>query len=384
MGNRFKVRNIDQVDNIKNKYNTKLVFIGKVVDVDDPLNEGRIKVRIEGIDNDSTTDNNKSVRKSNSFKRVYGDKNVRALDDGAPLLDEELPLEELIQNNETIELLKKSQKKTTTENTTEIPWCTPLLPKHLQVLPKKGEIVKVIIFDLSAPKVNRTWIGPLISNKTRLGFQSSGAGDLIQTSLTKERLKNTSEGRKLKNSGFKVGDFTGGFPEKSDIALMSRGNADIVLPNPTLGDGLLNLGGEVIIRAGKFKFNTKNLELNTKNPGYIRLKVTDAASDSPKTRTMVFSDSITLYSYSNEKVGKIYRTPLDPIMGTDEEMVDGHNSLSPLIRGDVLIEFLNLLKDYVKNHNHPYHKHPATNANSKEQIEKFELERLLSRGIRIN
>ena len=380
-----KIRNIDKVDSIKNNGNTRLIFVGEVVDVDDPFNEGRIKVFINGVDNDAVIDNNNKVSKPNIFKRVFGDKNVRALDGNNPVIDEELPTEEIIQNKETIELLKSTQKKTTAENTTEIPWCTPLLPKHIQMLPKKGELVKVIIFDLDSEKTNRTWVGPVISDKTKMGFQSSAtSGDIIQTSLLKKRLKNTSEGRKLKNGGFKVGEFTGGFPEKSDIALMSRGNADIVLPNPKFGDGLLNLSGEVIIRAGKFKFNTQKLELNTTNPGYIRLKVTDPTSDNPKTRTMVFSDSITLYSYSNEKVGKIYRTPLDPIMGTDDEMVEGHNSLSPLIRGDVLVEFLDLLKDYVKNHNHPYHKHPATNANSKEQIEKFDLERLLSRGIRIN
>ena len=91
---------------------------------------------------------------------------------------------------------------------------------------------------------------------------------------------------------------------------------------------------------------------------------------------MLFSDYITLISYNNTKV--------NPIMGSDLEMLSTHNSLSPLVRGDVLVEFLKLLVDYVQNHNHPYHKLPATNANSKNNLEEFDLERLLSQGIRIN
>jgi hypothetical protein len=378
-----KIRNVDKKDPINSSFDTKLIFLGEVVDINDPLNEGRIKVRIAGVDNDSVVDNKTQPGSSKTFKRVYGDKKYRDLSGG--VIDEEEPIEEIIQNPKTIRSLQNSKIKTKSNNTQELPWCLPLLPKHIQILPKKGEMVKVIMYDIGPNKTNRIWVGPVISQKNYLGFQTVlTSGDLMETSLFKDRVKNVSENRKLKTSGFKVGEFTGGFPEKTDIAIMSRGNADIVLPNPSFGEGVMNMGGEVLIRAGKFKFNTDNLELNTTNPGYIRLKTTDITSDTPKTRSLIFSDSITLYSYSNEKVGKIYRTPLNPIMGTDTEITDAHNSLSPLIRGDVLVEFLLLIKDYVKNHNHPYHKHPSTNANSKEQIEKFDLESLLSRGIRIN
>jgi len=383
MADNRKIPNVNKKEGVSDPFDGKLIYLGEVVNVDDPLNEGRIKVRIAGIDNADITDTNKQVRSTKTFKRVFGDKKSRDLSDG--VVDEEEPLEVTIQNPETIDRLQNSKLKTRPKNTEEIPWCIPLLPKHIQILPKKGEMVKVIMYSIGNNKTNRIWVGPVVSQKNKLGFQTAlTSGDLIETSLFKDRAKNVSETRKLKTSGFKVGEFTGGFPEKSDIAIMSRGNADIVLPNPSFGEGVMNMGGEVLIRAGKFKFNTDNLELNTTNPGYIRLKTTDITSDTPKTRSLIFSDSITLYSYSNEKVGKIYRTPLNPIMGSDTEITDAHNSLSPLIRGDVLVEFLELIKDYVKNHNHPYHKHPATNANSKEQIEKFNLESLLSRGIRIN
>jgi hypothetical protein len=99
---------------------------------------------------------------------------------------------------------------------------------------------------------------------------------------------------------------------------------------------------------------------------------------------MLFSDYISLISYNNDVNGKPYVTPINPILGTDTELKTVHDSLSPLIRGDVLVEFLELIRDFVKNHNHPYHKLPPTNVNSKDKIEEFDLQRLLSLGIRIN
>ena len=75
---------------------------------------------------------------------------------------------------------------------------------------------------------------------------------------------------------------------------------------------------------------------------------------------------------------------INPILRKDKNLRDFHEALSPLIRGDKLVEFLTLLVNYIKNHNHPYHKHPPTNANSKPEIEKFDLNSLLSPHIRIN
>jgi hypothetical protein len=357
------------------------------VDIEDPSNEGRIKVRVPFYDNANETslskkEQRKLNKKTEPYFKVSGSDNRTE-----------------ITNSNTIQKLDESKQKTDLfggvdpNAGTEIVWAIPLLPKHLQIMPKVGEKVKLMFFDMGNPQLNRVWVGPLVSQKDKLSYQENvTAGNILNTSILNKLLKNVSGNNKnLRTGDKKIGKFRGGFPDKEDIALMGRNNADIILPTKSTKNDKLNRGGEVLIRAGKFDFNNVGkLSLNTTNPGYLRIKVIEsqnsfnAIDTRPKTMSMLFSDYISLVSYNNNVVGKPYRTEVNPIIGNDADMLQTHNSLSPLIRGDVLVEFLELLRDYVKNHNHPYHKLPATNANSKDKIEQFDLERLLSQGIRIN
>ena len=363
---------------LDNIFNT-IIHIGVVKDIDDPNNEGRIKVYIPSLDKNNKVSNVDEVRKNNKknnkFLRVIG-----------------LSEKQEINNPNTEKTLNNSIKNTdsSVETQTEIPWSIPLLPKHLQIMPKVGEKVKVILFDMGNSQSDRAWIGPLSSQKTKLNFEDGvTSGNILNSSRLTVSLKNVSgNNKKLRTGNKKIGGFTGGFPDKSDIALMGRNNADIVLPSKD-GFSKLNAGGEILLRVGKFKFNSgDDLELNINNPGYFRLKVVDEKIGNQtilqKTRSMLFSDYISLISYNNDVNGKPYVTPINPILGTDTELKTVHDSLSPLIRGDVLVEFLELIRDFVKNHNHPYHKLPPTNVNSKDKIEEFDLQRLLSLGIRIN
>jgi len=363
---------------LDNIFNT-IIHIGVVKDIDDPNNEGRIKVYIPSLDKNNKVSNVDEVRKNNKknnkFFRVLG-----------------LSEKQEINNPNTEKTLNNSIKNTdsSVETQTEIPWSIPLLPKHLQIMPKVGEKVKVILFDMGNSQSDRAWIGPLSSQKTKLNFEDGvTSGNILNSSRLTVSLKNVSgNNKKLRTGNKKIGGFTGGFPDKSDIALMGRNNADIVLPSKD-GFSKLNAGGEILLRVGKFKFNSgDDLELNINNPGYFRLKVVDEKIGNQtilqKTRSMLFSDYISLISYNNDVNGKPYVTPINPILGTDTELKTVHDSLSPLIRGDVLVEFLELIRDFVKNHNHPYHKLPPTNVNSKDKIEEFDLQRLLSLGIRIN
>ena len=128
---------------------------------------------------------------------------------------------------------------------------------------------------------------------------------------------------------------------------MSRNNADIVMPTFSESGDNLTKNGEVLIRAGKFNFvkstkNGKNLSLNSTNPGYLRLKVTNGNT----THTTLFSDYIDLVSYKNNDstlgVPRVFN--VNPIVETDEEIKTFHDSLSPLVRGDLLISFLRITK----------------------------------------
>jgi hypothetical protein len=173
---------------------------------------------------------------------------------------------------------------------------------------------------------------------------------------------------------------------------MSRNNADIVLPSFSSKKDNITKGGEILLRAGKFIRNNAggDLLLNDENIAYFRLKQLNKTNNKkrqPDTHAMLFADFISIVSHLNGEEGTAPNIrKINPIedVSTDKGIRQTHNSLSPLIRGDRLIVFLELLRDYVKNHNHPYHQHPATDTNSKPDIEQFDLNSLLSTNIRIN
>lgn len=387
--NEGKILNVQQslnmMQNVMKK--AKTVYYGKVVSTEDPLNEGRLKISIPEFDKTSEVfckDIQPTSTQGNDVKL----KRVQGNPSGGPDI-----ATSMINNTLIVDTLTQKPKTSNTEVTdnpcTEVPWSISLMPKQFQVMPKEGEMCMVLIFDSNQPQMNRAWIGPLMSDKSKINFESSeSGGDLLNSNVIPKNSRNKTKNRTESGEDLsKKGGFTGGFPEKLDVAIMSRNNADIVMPTFSDGGDNLTRSGEVLIRAGKFKFvdatkNGKNLSLNSVNPGYLRLKVTQGNT----THTTLYSDYIDLVSYKNSDgssgVPRVFN--VNPIVETDEEITNFHNSLSPLVRGDLLISFLELIRNYVKNHNHPYHQKPATNANSKEEIEKFDLKSIISPHIRIN
>lgn len=379
------------------------IYYGTVVSVEDEfgLDEGLIKVNIPRFDDKAVPFCKDIKPKSNRtsstpLKRKQGANNLNSSD---------------LVNQAQIDALSKRKRNTAAKETDneaciEVPYAVPLLPKNLQIMPKEGEMCMVLVENVKMDQQNRYWIGPLLSDKSKLAYESSVTGGNL---LTKNVVpvppvsKNTKEDQTLK----KRGDFTGGFPEKLDIAIMGRNNADIVLPTNRAKEDRINTSGEVLIRAGKFNFTkNKKLTLNTVNPGFLRIKVVNSeievnkkknsdgsgvqpdqvSTKRPDTHSMLYSDYISLVSYKNSdgSIGVPTIKKINPLLENDTEIDAFHNALSPLIRGDVLVQFLKLLVNYVQNHNHPYPKLPATNANSKPEIEKFDLNSLLSPHIRIN
>lgn len=379
------LQSLNMMQNVMKK--TKTVYYGIVVSTEDPLNEGRLKISIPEFDKTSEVfckDIQPTSTQSNDvkLKRVpQGNINGVGPDVTSGVI---------IKNaSQLTEKPKTSNTEVTDNPCTEVPWSVSLMPKQFQVMPKEGEMCMVLIFDSNQPQMNRAWIGPLMSDKSKINFESSeSGGDLLNSNVIPKNSRNKTKNRTESGEDLsKKGGFTGGFPEKLDIAIMSRNNADIVMPTFSDGGDNLTRNGEVLIRAGKFNFvnttkNGKNLSLNNVNPGYLRLKVTQGNT----THTTLYSDYIDLVSYKNSDgssgVPRVFN--VNPIVETDEEIINFHNSLSPLVRGDLLVSFLELIRDYVKNHNHPYHQKPATNANSKEEIEKFDLKSIISPNIRIN
>jgi len=281
--------------------NTTTWLYGRVVWVEDPYDSGRIKVRIANIDNTYRND------------------------------------EEIIDDNTN--------------------WVTPLLPLHLNIIPQVGETVRVLIQDHKNPFINRVYMGPVISQKENYKndphyFTSRAGTNQSLSKLSKSWLQ-YPETRNIE----KDWDI---FPNKKDISLHSRGNADIILKKRDDTE-------EIILRVSKWDFNN-NKKLNKKNPTYITINHTKPIKgvvnkeerdqlnslnlEKDRTHINVVSDNVNLISHKGSSVkGEAPR-----IIGNDilEQIDIEHNKLHPLVYGDAFWEFVRLVRNYVVGHTHPY------------------------------
>ena len=130
--------------------------------------------------------------------------------------------------------------------------CVPLLPKYLTILPKPGECVFVFQYEnnntnpTASFKTKRFWIGPLITQPTKLdGENYTDAMSILPDGYVK-----------LKDP--KIEDGTYGNDE--DITLQGRYNTDIIQKDR-----------QIWLRAGKFIEGANN-DFNSKDVGYIQLK----------------------------------------------------------------------------------------------------------------
>lgn len=385
-GNRKNQKNTNVYDaneRLAAKSSDIIIRSGIVEAIDEDTSTGRIKVRVLEIDGNTSsrpTFCNKVNRKGTQTKTI------KKVVNGLNIVSEisfNSQLGSIInqQTNKTIESLSN----TNSGGCSEVPWAVPLLPLNTQIKPKIGEMVLVVLFDKQNTEGNRAYIGPIIPYTDKLNFSNDKIAKSTQNGSP------TLRPRKPKTT-LKVNDFTGSFPEPADISIMSRNNADIVLPSFSSKKDNITKGGEILLRAGKFIRNNAggDLLLNDENIAYFRLKQLNKTNNKkrqPDTHAMLFADFISIVSHLNGEEGTAPNIrKINPIedVSTDKGIRQTHNSLSPLIRGDRLIVFLELLRDYVKNHNHPYHQHPATDTNSKPDIEQFDLNSLLSTNIRIN
>ena len=317
----------------KNKYQSKaditLIQRGKVISIDDPNDAGRIKVRVIGTDND--------------------------------------------------------------EKDTDVFYAFPMLPKHLNVMPKIKEGVLIFTFNTGNKKVDRMYMGPIIPQPQ---FLYNADYDLEAwngfTFGTQDLGPAPTQRRKIK----------GGYPNKEDIALQGRKNTELILKDD-----------EVLIRAGKFVFqgdlanDAKNksefddklgYKFNTRTQGYIQIKYNSQINvpkdeREPKeygTITNVVSNKINLLTHANGNP-RFTLTNQDNLI-SDEEMQNILDTAHPLVFGDKLLEFLKLMMNAIVNHNHKYNGLPPHSegqsgaALSIQEMAKYDLEQILSKNIRIN
>lgn len=209
----------------------------------------------------------------------------------------------------------------------ELPWSYPLTPKFFHIFPQVGEMVRIFLEDTKFPERSRFWMGPIVSQPQKIGFDSKFTA-LSTTNLGLTRPEKAPS---------TYPDANGVYPTKEDVAIVGKVNSDVILR--------LN---EVHIRAGKHE-NGDVLKLNTKNPASINMvfEPLDGNEDQYYSNTIIQSDKIALISHDGIPQFKAARmTPEDRVRIFEE----GH----PIARSDVLIEALEVIRMALLTHIHPY------------------------------
>lgn len=227
----------------------------------------------------------------------------------------------------------------------------PMIPKFFGSTPKVGEAVLLMSFNLNEKQVDRLYIGPIISQPDKIGFDPYDYSAISPFSFKFKEPGPTTAG---------IPDLIGLFPKKDDIIIQGRYNTDIIQkPN------------EIQIRAGKFVKTTPNttnpfnFTYNSKNMGYIQMKndaIIKKGDDKNKeergTITNIVANKINLLTHKDGSPSFNLTTP-DKLI-TDDEMEKILNEAHPLPFGDVTGEILDLMFDAILGHVHNGNGNTAT------------------------
>jgi hypothetical protein len=239
----------------------------------------------------------------------------------------------------------------------DLPWCYPLLPKFFHVNPQVGEMVRVFIEDVKYPQRSRFWLGSVISQPQKIGY------DPIFTALSTTNVGLVAP----EQAPSTYPDADGVYPLQTDVAIVGKVNTDVILR--------IN---EVHIRAGKHD-NDNVLKLNTTNPAEISLVYEQQTNNNGTyySNTIIQSDKIAIISHSGEPQFKAARLTTDDRTRIFDE---GH----PIARGDVLVEALNIIRNALVTHIHGYSNLPADKTTIINDLEKLNLDAILQKNIVTN
>jgi len=272
----------------------------------------------------------------------------------------------------------------------ELPFCWPFLPLYLNIVPKKGDTVKVILYDQRNNDSYREYIGPVIPQ----------LGEFLRGTISSENARAGREGQGVPfYKSINVIPTTSAVPDtgvpslyplRNEIAIQGRENADLVFKN-----------SEVLIRAAKFLPNEPTIR-NEKNPAYIQIKTLNpgkyeksevvnstedpqqkgilAQEEYDETRTDIKMVSNKIYLVGRDSSSSV----VEPFM-SDEQQTKIENKLHPIVYGDILKDFIERLFKWAQTHTHAYHNVPQNPAtDSFLQLQRwvlFELPKLNSKNI---
>lgn len=266
----------------------------------------------------------------------------------------------------------------------ELPWCLPLMPKHVFIKPKVGEMVLIFLINRQKESADRLYIGPIISQLNKLSFDSART-----TALAGFTFAPTTPNVTPSN----IPDLKGVFPNPNDVSIQGRYNTDITQKT-----------NEIILRAGKFietqpsSTNPYPIKFNFETQGYIQIKnnvnlpkLTETeVSDRVGSVTTIVSNKINLITHGGSP--NFDTTNQNDLISTSE-MERILSNAHELPYGDILLQYLKLLKEAFLSHVHRGNGLPPTDltiSGNKQSVKEFsdnstKLEQnMLSKNVRIN
>ena len=176
----------------------------------------------------------------------------------------------------------------------DLPLALPMLPKYFWILPQVGEVVKVFIEDVRYPQRGRHWIGSVISQPHKIGY------DGYYSALSTTNISNINP----EPNPSTYPEAIGIYPDVKDVALLGRDNTDVILKER-----------QVLIRAGKHKIDNV-LSLNKENPAFIQLDFIEKEDKTLQSSVITMANKIALITHEGNpkfKSNTLGTTDIDKI-----------------------------------------------------------------------
>lgn len=278
----------------KVRRNSKSIWMGRVVSIVDDLDGRRIKVRIKGLDD--------------------------------KIQDDDL-----------------------------LPFCFPLMPKLLDIMPKEKEAVRVLLTDTQYPYSERLWIGPVLSK-----YQAYKGEDFINATAGLE-----DSHVKMDNPITKKVKAKNIAPPIEDVVIHGRGDSDLIL-----GDD------NFLLRSNKHKKDKPEEE--SENPSYIKSVTIEKEDGTNETVMNLLADYVNILTHKGEGNKKV-----NPFI-TEGDIENLKEVGEPIVKGNVLASLVKVLIHVSLNHTHPAQGKKAISTSETKVLDTFKTDDMLNRFLKIN
>ena len=259
----------------------------------------------------------------------------------------------------------------------------PLLPKVFHVKPKVGEGVFIFFTDASDERSQAYYLGPVISQEHKLGFDAYQFNPAMRGSFIAPDVNPLTLDK----------DYVAFIPPKDDeIAVRSRKSSEVRLTDDDVRmmAGVRRMSKAPTTLESATSKNQYGIVFNQKNPVFAKFKYhySPLVGNTQSTATIVAEKINLLSTNSTENNVDFNIDPNDLIK--DEDLNKIIESAYRLPYGEKLVELLKLIINALITHTHPYIMMPPTVGNTDlerlkaEKATLLDNEKLLSDTVRFN